>query len=155
MDELAFDPRAYDHGHPVNRRPNYVFGEWDPHLIDNKGHYRRFVVRHLSLEALLSRLDQAGAPPAEEVLVEAGAVLAGTILMASGVCGSGPETHDSSVTLAGLLPRIARNLDVFYATLLEKMPGPHGDRLRLEAQVTRQPFGGVRQYLNHFMARHR
>src|SRR5207247_1058208 len=33
MDELAFDPRVYDHGHPVNRRPNYLFGEWDPHLI--------------------------------------------------------------------------------------------------------------------------
>src|SRR5262245_61648453 len=29
LDELALDVRAYDHGHPVNRRPNYVFGEWD------------------------------------------------------------------------------------------------------------------------------
>jgi hypothetical protein len=27
MDELAFDPRAYDHGHPVNRRPNSLFGD--------------------------------------------------------------------------------------------------------------------------------
>ena len=56
MDELAFDPRAYDHGHPVNRRPNYLFGEWDPHLIDNKGHYRRFVVRQAVLDALLARI---------------------------------------------------------------------------------------------------
>src|SRR5262249_18303782 len=34
LDELALDLRAYDHGHPVNRRPNYVFGEWDPHWLD-------------------------------------------------------------------------------------------------------------------------
>src|SRR5262249_20855739 len=36
LDELALDPRAYDHGHPVNRRPNYVFGEWDPHHLDTQ-----------------------------------------------------------------------------------------------------------------------
>src|SRR5207302_1840707 len=49
LDELALDPRAYDHGHPANRRPNYVFGEWDPYHIDNQGRYRRFVVRqHLN-----------------------------------------------------------------------------------------------------------
>ena len=26
LDELAFDPRAYDFDHPVNKRPNYHFG---------------------------------------------------------------------------------------------------------------------------------
>src|SRR4051812_3779341 len=66
MDELAFDPRAYDHGHPVNRRPNYLFGEWDPHLIDNKGHYRRFVVRQAVLDALLAPI--ANPPPAHRRL---------------------------------------------------------------------------------------
>src|SRR5262249_35532466 len=45
LDELALDVRAYGHGHPVNRRPNYVFGEWDPHHLDNQGRYRRYVVR--------------------------------------------------------------------------------------------------------------
>ncbi|MEM8679972.1 MAG: hypothetical protein AAGF97_11515, partial [Planctomycetota bacterium] len=45
LDELALDPRAYDFDHPVNRRPNYHFGEWDPHHIDNQGRYRRFVMR--------------------------------------------------------------------------------------------------------------
>ena len=29
MDELGFDPRAHDHFHPVNKRPNVLFGEWD------------------------------------------------------------------------------------------------------------------------------
>ena len=27
LDELAVDPRTYDFGHPVNDRPNYLFGE--------------------------------------------------------------------------------------------------------------------------------
>jgi len=35
LDELAVDPRAYDFDHPVNKRPNYHFGQWDPHLLDN------------------------------------------------------------------------------------------------------------------------
>jgi len=30
LDELALDPRAFDFAHPVNRRPNYAFGEWTP-----------------------------------------------------------------------------------------------------------------------------
>ncbi len=59
MSELAFDPRAYDFEHPVNKRPNYHFGEWDPHLIDNKGQYRRFVVREVTLQALLDRVDDS------------------------------------------------------------------------------------------------
>ena len=59
LDELAIDVRAYDHGHPVNRRPNYVFGEWDPHQIDNSGRYRRYVVRKITLDALLDRVRAA------------------------------------------------------------------------------------------------
>jgi len=35
-------------------------------------------------------------------------VLAGTILMAAGISGSGPTAHDSSTTLSSLIPRIAR-----------------------------------------------
>jgi hypothetical protein len=31
LEEIALDPRAYDFDHPVNRRPNYHFGQWDPH----------------------------------------------------------------------------------------------------------------------------
>ncbi len=156
LDELALDPRAYDHGHPANRRPNYVFGEWDPHLIDNRGYYRRFVVRQITLDAISARRrEQPGDLPGEELAFEAGAVLAGVILMASGVSGSGPETYDSTVTLSSLVPRIARYRDAFYSSLLERIPGAHGERLRQEARTTRQPFGGARQHLNHFLARHR
>ncbi len=99
LDELAADVRAYDHGHPVNRRPNYVFGEWDPHLIDNQGRYRRFVVRKITLDALLDRVENPGPLDRGELLWEAAAVLAGVVLMASGVSGWGPSAarfrHDA------------------------------------------------------------
>ncbi|HEY1860220.1 MAG TPA: hypothetical protein VGG61_07690, partial [Gemmataceae bacterium] len=111
LDELALDPRAYDHNHPVNKRPNYVFGEWDPHHVDGQGRYRRYVARQITLDALLNRVDQPGALDGAEVLFEAAAVLAGTLLMATGVSGSGPAAHDSTITLSTLTPRIAQYRD--------------------------------------------
>ncbi|HEX3146859.1 MAG TPA: hypothetical protein VHR66_02085 [Gemmataceae bacterium] len=161
MDELAFDPRAYDHGHPVNRRPNYLFGEWDPHLIDNKGHYRRFVVRQAVLDALITRMTTPSPnhasvlDPEGALLFEAAAVLAGTILMASGVCGDGPTAHDSDARLATLVPEVARYRDTFYTKLLETIGGDHGDLLRAEAKRLKQPFGGIRQHLNQELAKQR
>ncbi len=47
------NPRAYDFDHPVNRRPNYHFGGWDPHAIDNAGFYRRFVFQQVTLDGLI------------------------------------------------------------------------------------------------------
>jgi hypothetical protein len=155
LDELAVDLRAYDHGHPVNRRPNYVFGEWDPHHLDNQGRFRRYVARKVTLDALLARVDEAGPGDRDERLTEAAAVLAGTILMAVGVDGWGPSAHDSTATLAALLPRIARYRDSFYEQLLERLSGPHAARLRQEVATTRQPFGAARQHLNAWLARHR
>lgn len=154
LDELALDPRAYDFDHPVNKRPNYHFGQWDPHLIDNAGHYRRYVLQQVTLDALLSRVPSAGLPY-EQGLFEAAAVLAGTILMGSGVSGSGPQAHDSSVSLATLLPIVAAYRDEFYEQLLARMTGPHAVRLRKEAATLRQPLGGVRQHLNQELARRR
>src|SRR5262249_31284262 len=140
LDELALDPRAYDHGHPVNRRPNYVFGEWDPHHLDPQGHYRRYVARKLTLDALLDWVEQTDGRDRAELLFEAAAVLAGTMLMATGTSGSSPATHDSFTTLATLMPRIAHYRDRFYAQLMESVSGGHGERLRQEAETTRQPF---------------
>ncbi|HEV3344215.1 MAG TPA: hypothetical protein VG125_27815, partial [Pirellulales bacterium] len=153
LDELAFDPRAYDFDHPVNKRPNYQFGQWDPHRLDNQGRYRRFVVQEVTLGALEQRIHSPGNLPREEALFEGAAVLAGTILMASGVSGRGPDTHDSSVTLAKLVPRIVAYRDAFYRRLLETLPGPHGDRLREEAVTHHQPLAGARQHLNQYLAR--
>jgi hypothetical protein len=153
LDELAFDPRAYDFNHPVNRRPNYHFGQWDPHVIDNKGRYRRFVVQQCTLDAVLARVENTTDIPREQLLFEAGAVLAGTILMAAGTSGNGPETHDSTVSLATLLPRIAKYRDDFYQQLFAKPGGQHRQRLEAEAAARRQPFAGARQHLNGELAR--
>src|SRR5262249_49973206 len=147
LDELAIDLRAYDHGHPVNRRPNYVFGEWDPHCLDrderdkhDQARYRRYVIRKATLDALMDRLNTATDVPLEERKTEAAAVLAGTILMAAGVSGWGPAAHDSGSTLATLLPRIARYRDLFYEQLLSRLGGAHAERLKREMVTARQPF---------------
>jgi hypothetical protein len=157
INELAFDPRAYDFDHPANKRPNYHFGEWDPHVIDNKGRYRRFVVREVTLKAMLDRVGQAGKLriPRDELMFEAGAVLAGTILMAAGVSGRGPDTHDSNTTLMTLIPRIATYRDAFYERLIDQLEGGHAQRLVTESQKLRQPFGGARQHLNTYLSRQR
>ena len=152
LDELALDVRAHDHTHPVNKRTNYMFGEWDPHVIDVKGRYRRFVVRKIILDALLSWMHENGNMPPKELLYDASAVLSGTILMASAISGSGPETHDSSVTLTSLLSKVARQRDAFYTRLLNDATGARAKRLRKEADLTQQPFGHVRQHLNMQLA---
>ncbi len=153
LDELAFDPRAYDFDHPANKRPNYQFGIWDPHLLDQQGRYRRFVSQQITLDALLSRVTTESKLPREELLFEAAAVLAGTVLMASGISGGSPSAHDSSVTLGTLLPGIAKYRDAFYVHLIESLDGPHGKRLKKEAKERKQPFGGARQHLNAELAR--
>jgi len=155
LDELAVDPRAYDFDHPVNRRPNNHFGTWDLHLIDNRGHYRRFVLQQVTLDGLLSRTEQRSDLAREELLFEAASVLACTMLMGSGVTGDGPEAHDSATTLGILVGRIAAYRDAFYERLLGRLSGPHAERLRAEARTLRQPFGGVRQHLNQSLARRR
>jgi hypothetical protein len=153
LEELAIDPRAYDFDHPVNQRPNYHFGQWDPHRIDNSGNYRRFVVQQVTLDALLARVHEASELPQEELLTEAAAVLAGTILMASGISGSGPGVFASTVTLASILGPIAAYRDQFYEQLLDRMSGPHLERLLEEQKLRRQPFGGARQHLNTHLAK--
>jgi hypothetical protein len=155
LDELALDPRAYDHNHPANRRPNHVFGEWDPHQLDNQGRHRRFVVRQTTLDAVLARVNATAAADRGERLFEAGAVVAGTMLMAAALCGRTPTAHDSTATLSTLVPRIAKLRDAFYNRLLRRLDGPRGERLRHEAEVTRQPFGGARQHLNQVLAQQR
>ena len=155
LDELALDPRIYDFDHPANKRPNHHFGLWDPHHLDHQGRYRRFVIQQVTLDALLERCQAADALLREELLFEAAAVLAGTMLMASGVSGSGPDTYDSNTTLANLLPRIAAYRDAFYERLIECLPPAHAQRLRQEAVERQQPFGAARQHLNAQLARRR
>ncbi|MFN5435024.1 MAG: hypothetical protein ACK5ES_10705 [Planctomyces sp.] len=157
LSELSLDVRAHDHTHPVTKRTNYIFGEWDPDEIDTKGYYRRFVVRRLILDALLSWISKGkGRLGAEdpERLYDAAAVLTGTILMGSSISGSGPQTWDSSVSLTSLLPMVARQRDCFYSELLEQAEGERRKRLRRLATSTRQPFGHVRHQLNLYLAKY-
>lgn len=155
LDELAVDPRAYDFDQPANKRPNYHFGQWDPHLIDNSGRYRRFVLVQVTLDAILEQVRQRGPRHHDDALFESAAVLAGTMLMASGISGSGPGTYDSNTSLTSLLPHIAAYRDRFYQWLLDQMGGRQGQRLRAEAVSRRQPFGTVRQRLNQQLAHRR
>ena len=156
LSELSIDPRAYDFDHPVNRRPNYQFGQWDPHLIDNQGYYRRYVLQQVTVDAILTRLEEANAEiPRKELLAEAGAVLAGTILMGSGVSGDGPGVHDSNTSLNVLMPHIAAYRDDFYKFWIDRLPEKHSQRLKGEAQRLRQPFAGARQHLNQALVRRR
>ncbi|MCC6127313.1 MAG: hypothetical protein IT426_20310 [Pirellulales bacterium] len=155
LDELAIDPRAYDFDHPVNKRPNYIFGQWDLQRLDNAGRARRFVLQQTALDGMLDRIRDRGKISLGEALFEEAAVLAGTMLMGSGVSGSRPDEHDSTVTLATLVIKIAGYRDAFYKRLLDRLKGAHGERLRKEAAALKQPFGGARQHFNHFLARRR
>ncbi len=157
LEEVALDPREYDFDHPANRRPNYHFGQWDPNRISNSGYYTRMVLQQVTLDALLSRCkdEDCSEETRENHIHEAAAVLAGTILMASGTSGDGPGRHDSTVTLSTLLPHIASYRDDFYEQLLLNTEGSLGEHLREEAKRFRQPFGAARQHLNHELARRR
>ena len=160
LDEVSVDPRATDHFHPVNKRPNVLFGEWDPHRIDGQGYYRRFVVRQGTLDALVrwalvgnsTKTLTPGMTPNPDRLFEASAVLAGTILMGAGICGTGPTHYDSTVTLTKLVQKIARFRDKFYQLLLDSLDTDYGRKLKAESEKLRQPFGGVRQSLNQAIA---
>ena len=160
--ELVLDPRAYDFDHPVNRKPNYHFGLWDPHDIDPGGFYRRFVVHQVTLSGILRRMEtaytgesQVADVPLDELLYEAGAVLAGTMLMGAGVCGDTPSTYDSETSLNDLMPIIADYRDRFYDQIIHKIPNKMKSRIQKEQERLFQPFGGCRQDLNRQMAKRR
>lgn len=160
MDELAIDPRAFDFDHPINQRPNHHFGQWDEHSIDGNGFFRRFIVHQVTLDALVERAemianDDDNPATFDDAMQEASAVMAGTMLMASGISGSGPGTYDSNTTLATLLPVIAGYRDQFYTDLMQRLPSEHRARLEEESRMRHQPFGSVRQDLNASLAQRR
>ncbi|MFM8188581.1 MAG: hypothetical protein ACKN85_08885 [Pirellula sp.] len=153
LDEICMDPRAYDFDHPVNTRPNYYFGQWDPHLVDSSGYYRRFVLQQVTVDALMARVLSTKELPNDELITEAAAVLAGTMLMASGICGASPTSIASTTTVMELLTIIASYRDAFYIEYLPRLEGKHAKRLEAEAKIRRQPLGGARQELNTTLGR--
>jgi hypothetical protein len=159
LEELAIDPRAFDFLHPAASRPNYLFGLWDPARIDDQGRYRRMVVQQATLDGVLSwpqASPLASRPGLEaELRLESSAVLAGVMLMASGLCGHGPGSSQAALGLGDLLPRIAAYRDAFYRWLIGRLPAPHAQRLEAEAATLRQAFGGVRRHINATLASRR
>lgn len=151
LQELAVDIRAYDFDHPVNKRPNYHFGLWDPDQIDSQGNYCRFIVHQMILDSLMKRFEKSELDR-ELAELEVAGTLAGTILMGAGVSGTGPDSHDSNTTLSSLMPIIANYRDDYYDWLLDSVHGKNREYLEKEMQVRRQPFGGVRQHLNAELA---
>lgn len=148
LSEICMDPRAYDFDHPINRRPNHHFGQWDEDWIDSEGFYRRFIVHQVILEAIVARIQEQVDLDYQERLLEGSICLAGTILMGSGISGSGPASHDSNMTLQDLVVIISAYRDQFYVDALKQLPAPHRQRIEREAEVRRQPFGAARQDLN-------
>ena len=155
VEEIAIDPRAYDFDHPVNRRPNYHFGGWDERSISQDGFYHRFVLRQVTLDSLLKRAAGKTGVERREKVDEAACVLAGTMLMASGITGWGPGAYTSDITLGGLMKPIAAYRDAYYEDSMKQIGGEHAERLESEQKLRRQPFGAARQHLNAALAERR
>ncbi len=157
LEELAIDPRAYDFDHPINKRPNHHFGHWDEHAIDRKGNYFRFIVHQVLLDALLERMERDSAAPwslpRAELMVEASTVLAGTILMGSGITGGSPGSYDSNTNLNDLVYLIAHYRDQFYEQATQRLTPKHFKRIQQEARLRQQPLGAARQDINAQLAR--
>ncbi|MBQ9371445.1 MAG: hypothetical protein IJU03_04580 [Thermoguttaceae bacterium] len=154
--ELAIDPRPYDFDHPVHLRVNYAFGTWDDRAVDDDGYFRRFIVPRSNLDSIMKRVwDENDPRMRKEYAYEAGAVLAGTILMASGICGGRVQAYDSTVSLHDLANKVSEFRDKFYEVLITKVPDSMKARLTDEAARLFQPFAGARQALNRELARKR
>ncbi len=154
MEELAVDPRAYDFLHPVHQRPGHQFGEWDTNQVSTKGRYTRYVLRTEIIDAITRWAYESGWP-IEDSLFASGAALAGTIMLASGIGGTAPGSHQSTISLSTLVPKMAGLRDKFYRLLLGQQTGVRRELLEQDAKATGQPFGGIRQHLNHTLARTR
>ena len=152
LDEIALDYRAHDHTHPSNKRTNYMFGEWDPHEIDNKGYYRRFILRSIILDALVDWVETQDQLDLITATEDASRVLCGTLLMASAISGSGPGYYDSETSLSTLLPIVAGLRDNYYESLLQTMSGAKKRRHIQILKETHQPYGHVRHGLNMYLA---
>ncbi|MEZ6047128.1 MAG: hypothetical protein R3C11_16415 [Planctomycetaceae bacterium] len=155
LEEMALDMRAHDYLHPVNKRTNYTFGEWDPNLVSTKGFYSRFVVRKMILDTMLYWIEQTTPHIGyQEALHDAAAVLCGTMLMATSISGAGPGTHDSTVSLSTLMPIVARQRDAYYNEIMKQATGERQKRLVSVLTQTQQPFGHVRQFINLSLSRY-
>lgn len=154
LEEIALDPRGLDQEHPASYRPNYHFGLWDPHSLNERGCYRRLILHDLPLEIALKWATRADPPQGTDPWFEAAAVLAGTMLMGVAVWGPYPGALMSTTNISELLARIAKARDDFYLWLSSSRKEMHESTLANDAARGR-PFDAVRQFLNTTLAEYR
>ena len=155
LDELAIDPRAYDFNHPVNKRPNYHFGQWDPHHLDGQGRYRRFVLQQVTLDALLERVATVQRPAARGTAVRSGGRTGGHDLDGLGHQRRQSAAHDSSTTLVDAVAADRRLSRRLLSSTFPRLSGPHAATAGGETAALHQPFAAARQHLNAQLARRR
>jgi len=153
--ELAVDPRFYDFQHPVNFRPNYIYGTWDLHRLDGRGAYCRYVLQQIFLEGLCEWLAHQEDFPSEAAMFAAATVVAGTMLMGGGISGGYPHARSSTDTLSRLVEEIARYRDLFYEQALAAVSPEFAAAFKRELERYQQPFGSVRQRVNRWLAQQR
>ena len=86
------------------------------------------VIQQATLEGILSwsaRIAILACRLIDQLQQESAAVLAGVMLMASGLSGRGPGAVQAGLSLADLLPRIAAYRDNFYRWLITRLPDDH------------------------------
>ena len=123
LDEIAIDPRAFDFDHPINKRPNHHFGQWDAHNIGEDGFFHRFIIHQVTLDSLLNRIERKWSQDDDQynrqLMIEGGAVLAWHNADGFGYQRRGPRhlrfQHDLGNAVAddcrlsrSVLPRIDR-----------------------------------------------
>ena len=155
LDEIALDPRGLDQEHPANFRPNYQFGLWDPHSLNERGCYRRLILHDLPLEIAFRWATRPDPPPGSDPWLEAAAVLAGTMLMGAAVWGPYPGALMSTTNVSQLLARIAKARDDFYLRLMSITGETTQSALASEFAAHGRPFEAVRQFLNTTLAEYR
>ena len=142
MEELALDVRtARPHAprHQANQLHLWRVGP-APHRHQGDLHAVR-PPQDRARRLLLDWIGQQQKLSLDERYYDAAAVLSGTMLMASSISGAGPESHDSSVNLISLLPKVARQRDAYYERLMTEAKGPRRTRLRREAKGDAELFG--------------
>jgi len=151
LEEMSFDPRPLDPRHPLTHRPNHVYGTWDPHRLNQKGRFCRYVVQQVILDFLrdwLTEQHTEGKAPPEALLLEAGGALVGTLLMSVGITGGSPSAIPSTENLSRLVLKIARYREEYYEWLFKQVPSNLRKYFHEERQTFRTPFGSVRRALN-------
>ncbi|GAB6184834.1 hypothetical protein JCM17478_03360 [Thermopirellula anaerolimosa] len=155
LEEIALDPRGLDQEHPASFRPNYQFGLWDPHSLNERGCYRRLILHDLPLEIALRWATRPNPPEDTDLWFEAAAVLAGTMLMGAAVWGPYPGALMSTTNISRLLAQIAAARDDFYLELLMHRTKMHPSASSSEFMAQGRPFEAVRQFLNTTLAEYR